>query len=76
MQNLTHRWIQSNLFSQNLMHFFNVQKKAGETYPLIHLLFERLSVKEGTRRGRGSEPGPRIVHKWFYAKKKKKKKKH
>ena len=28
----------------------------------------RLSIIEGTRRERGSEPGPRIVYKWLVAK--------
>ena len=49
--------------------FFDVQKWAGETYPLICPIFARLSVKEGTRRERGSEPGLRIVYKWILAKK-------
>ena len=35
MRNLTHRWIKSNAFAQKLGHFFDVQKRAGETDPLI-----------------------------------------
>ena len=61
MRNLTHRWIQSNFFSPKLGHFFDVQKRAGEAYPN--------PVWEGTRQERGSELGPRIVYKWFAAKK-------
>ena len=37
-------------------------KRAGETYPLISQLVAQLSVKEGTRRECGCEPGPQILN--------------
>ena len=39
----------------------------GGPNPLILLLLMQLSVNEGTRQ-RGTEPGPRVVYKWFAAK--------
>ena len=44
------------------------KKEQVRPTPLISSLVARLSVKEGTRRERQSEPGPRIVYKWFAAK--------
>ena len=41
----------------------------GETYSLIPPLVARLIFKEGARRQRGGEPRPRILYKWFRAKK-------
>ena len=41
----------------------------GETYSLIPPLVVRLIFKEGARRQRGGEPRPRILYKWFRAKK-------
>ena len=37
-------------------------KRAGETDPLIPQLVVQLSVKEGTRRECGCEPGPQILN--------------
>ena len=61
--------IQSNSFYPKLRHFFDIQKRVGETYLLISHLVARLNVNEGTRRKYASEPGPRIVYKWCAAKK-------
>ena len=58
-----------NLFFQKLGHFFDVQRRAGETDPQIPPLVAGLGVKEGTRRKRRNEPGSRIAYKWFVAKK-------
>ena len=33
MGNLTHRWLQSNIFPQKLGYFFDIPKRLGKTYP-------------------------------------------
>ena len=37
MEKITQRWIQSGLFFQNQGTFFDFQKRAGETSPLMEL---------------------------------------
>ena len=59
MRNLTHRWIQSNLYWKKLNHIFQSSKKGmGDLTPQppsplplhTHTLVVRMTVKEGTRR--------------------------